>query len=84
MSMSLRGTPRLARSDEAISRLLLTVSYLGNRRLLRPCGARNDINVSNYAIFTIFQKSVKPIGFHSKPDMVLRTPNSAAGWYKTA
>jgi hypothetical protein len=38
---------------------------------------------TNYAIFTIFQKSVKPIGFHSKPETVLRTPNSAAGWYKT-
>ena len=65
--------------DHSISRRLLRQD-LDATHLDPP---RNDRKM-NYAILTIFQKSVKPIGFHSKPETVFRTPNSAAGWYSTA
>jgi hypothetical protein len=83
MRMSLRGSGALAprpKQSPHIYEQEIASSLLAKRGV-----PRNDIKKEfDYAILTIFQKSVKPIGFHSKPETVLRTPNSAAGWYRTA
>ena len=81
------ATPTRAgvRSNPLFSRGSLNRQEIASSLLAKRGVPRNDIKKKfNYAILTIFQKSVKPIGFHSKPETVFRTPNSAAGWYRTA